>query len=111
MCGPGWGAYRLEEAVQIQRPAQQPSPPPDVSCKLVTQLVELVALGADGVHGVVLQLDEPLTLQGQGAGPLRDRLWSRQRPAQPGSWGKGAPFPARGRQGWAWGSVGWDGGQ
>lgn len=85
--GPAWGhgagAYRLQEAVQLQGLAEQPPPPPDLGHKLVAQVPELVALGADGVHGIVLVVNELLALQGQGAGPLHGCLQREpQRAAQ-----------------------------
>lgn len=37
-----------------------------------------MALGADGVHGVVLIVDKLLTLQGQGVGPFHGHLQREQ---------------------------------
>ena len=65
--------------MQLQGLAEKPPPPLDLGCKLVTEVLELVALGADGVHGVVLGVNELLTLQGQGVGPL-DRGLRREPP-------------------------------
>lgn len=94
----GWGqAYRLQEAVQLQRLAQQPPPPLQVGRELVTQVAELMALGADGVHGVVLVADEPLALLGQCAGPLHGSL--RTAEAAQLLWAEGGPCSRAGGAG------------
>lgn len=66
--------HRLQEAVQLSGLAEKPPSPADLRGKLVAEVLELLALGVDGVHGIVLVLDELLALQGQGSGPLHGHL-------------------------------------
>lgn len=103
--------------MQLQRLAQQPPPPLHIGRELVAQVAELVALGADGVHGVVPALDELLALLGQRAGPLHGGLQSRQRPAQLPAvgrtscgWAGGGSGGGLGFRGAGWGSAGRAGG-
>lgn len=60
--------------MQLQGLVEQTPPLRDLGGKLVAEVLELVALGADGVHGVVLVVDELLPVQGQGASPRHGRL-------------------------------------
>jgi hypothetical protein len=72
--GQGGASYRLQEAVQLQGLAEQPSPLAELCHKVVAEVLELLALRVNGVHSVVLAFDELLALQGQGSGPVHSHL-------------------------------------
>lgn len=60
--------------MQLQGLAEKAPPPGDLGGKVVTEVLEFLTLGVDGVDGVVLVLNQLLTLQGQGSGPVHSHL-------------------------------------
>lgn len=58
-----WLSYRLQEAVQLQGLAEKAPPPGDLGGKVVTEVLELLTLGVDGVYSIVPVLNQLLALQ------------------------------------------------
>lgn len=74
-----WVSYHLQEAMQLQGLAEEGSPPGDLGGEVVTEVLELLTLGVDGVHGVVFVLNQLLSFQRQGSGPVHSHLHNASR--------------------------------
>lgn len=60
--------------MQLQGLAEEGPPPGDLGGEVVTEVLELLTLGVDGVHSVVFVLNQLLAFQRQGSGPVHSHL-------------------------------------
>lgn len=58
-----WVSYRLQEAMQLQGLAEKAPPPGDLRGEVVTEVLELLTLGVDGVYSIVPVLNQLLAFQ------------------------------------------------
>lgn len=72
-------SYRLQEAMQLQGLAEKAPPPGDLRGEVVTEVLELLTLGVDGVYSIVPVLNQLLAFQRQGSGLVHSHLQDTSR--------------------------------